>query len=179
MSESNPWKKLSSKVIYKNPWITLREDEVIKPNGEPGIYGVVVPRIATGVVAISENKEIYLVGQYRYPTDVYSWEIPEGGAEEGEDPLDAIKRELKEEAGVTALHWETLGSEIHLSNCFTSERAFLYFATGLIEGKSAPEETEVLAVKKVPFQEALKMVERGEIFDAMTIMGILLASKKI
>jgi ADP-ribose pyrophosphatase YjhB (NUDIX family) len=170
----NPWTKLSSKVVYQNPWITVREDQVLKPNGEPGIYGVVEPRIATGVVAMTEKQEIYLVGQYRYPMDLYSWEIPEGGTEVGEDPLVAIKRELKEEAGITAKNWKQLGHELHLSNCFTNERAYLYLATDLEEGMSSPEDTEVLTVKKMPISQVFSMIQKGEIFDAMTVMGVMM-----
>jgi 8-oxo-dGTP pyrophosphatase MutT (NUDIX family) len=168
----NPWKKVSSRVVYQNPWITVREDQVITPRGEPGIYGVVEPRLATGVVALTQDNQIYLVGQYRYPLDIYSWEIPEGGAEHGEDPLEAIKRELLEEAGVTAKSWKQIGHEIHLSNCFTNERAYLYLATDLEVGPSAPDATEVLQVRTVPLEEAFAMIQRGEITDAMTIMGV-------
>jgi len=153
--------------------MTLREDQVISPTGKPGIYSVVDTRVATGVVAMNDEQEIYLVGQYRYPTDVYSWELPEGGADPGEDPLDAIKRELREETGVTAAHWQQLGGEIHLSNCVTSERAYLYLAKGLTQGEMAPDETEVLKVKKVPFRKCIEMVESGELFDGLTVIAIL------
>lgn len=174
----NPWKTLSSKVVYSNPWITVREDAVITPSGTEGIYGVVEPRIATGVVALTETNEVYLVGQYRYATNIYSWELPEGGAELNEDPLTAIKRELKEEAGIIADNWKQLGSEIHLSNSFTNERAFLYMATGLHSVQNDPDDTEILQVKKVPFQDALKMIDSGEILDAMTMLGLYRAAIK-
>lgn len=171
--EQNPWKTLSTKQIYKNPWITVREDQVLKPNGEPGIYGVVDTRIATGVVALTESHEIYLVGQYRYPTKMYSWEIPEGGSDGHETALETIKRELREEAGLLARDWTQLGGEVHLSNCFTSERAFLFLAQGLTETETEHDDTEVLTIKKIPFQKALSMVDTGEIVDVMTIVGIL------
>jgi len=173
MSEGNPWKRVGSRLIYENPWMTLREDQVISPTGKPGIYSVVDTRVATGVVAMNDEQEIYLVGQYRYPTDVYSWELPEGGADPGEDPLDAIKRELREETGIVAEHWQQLGGEIHLSNCVTSERAYLYLAKGLTQGEMAPDETEVLKVKKVPFRKCIEMVESGELFDGLTVIAIL------
>lgn len=173
MSEKNPWQRHSSRVVYSNPWITVREDQVVSPGGVPGIYGVVETRIATGVVALTEKQEVFLVGQYRYPVDEYSWEIPEGGAEHGEDPLLTAQRELKEEAGVTATHWEQLGGEIHLSNCVSAERGFLYIARGLTVGESQPEHTEQLVVKVVPFAQCLEMVDRGEIKDSLTIIAIL------
>lgn len=177
--EENPWKTLGSKQIYTNPWITIREDQVLKPNGEPGIYGVVDTRIATGAVALNERNEIYLVGQYRYPTCMYSWEIPEGGSDPQESALDTIKRELQEEAGIIAQSWTQLGGEVHLSNCFSSERAYLYLARDLSETNTAHEDTEVLKVKKVPFAEALRMVDSGEIVDAMSVIGILRAQRML
>jgi hypothetical protein len=105
----NPWQTVSSEEVYDNPWIHVREDRVIRPDGEPGIYGVVhYKNIAVGVLPIEED-HIYLVGQYRYPLQSYSWEIPEGGCPEGEEPLLAARRELKEETGLEARRWRGSG----------------------------------------------------------------------
>lgn len=169
----NPWKTLDSKVVYENPWIRVREDAVVRPDGKPGIYGVVETRLATGVIALTPENEVYLVGQYRYPMDSYSWEIIEGGSDDDESALDAAKRELREEAGLEASHWETLGPEIHLSNCHSNERGYLFLATGLTEVESSPDGTEELVIRKVPLAEALAMVDSGEIADAMSIMALL------
>ncbi|MBI2421480.1 MAG: NUDIX hydrolase [Candidatus Hydrogenedentes bacterium] len=169
----NPWITHSSRVMYKNAWITVREDQVTRPDGKPGIYGVVETRLATGVLALTEADAVYLVGQYRYPMECYSWEIIEGGSDPGEDALEACKRELLEEAGLTAAQWEPLGGEIHLSNCHSSERGYLYVARGLHEGEASPEGTEALQIRKVPWSEALAMVDSGEIQDALSIMAIL------
>jgi len=179
MSTDNPWTTLSSKVLYQNPWIKVREDQVISPGGRPGIYGVVETRIATRVVALTDANEIYLVGQYRYPMGEYSWEIPEGGTDEGEEPIQTAKRELEEEAGLIASDWQQLGGEIHLSNCISAERGFVYIARNLTEVDARPEETEVLQVKKVPFNEALAMVDRGDIKDGMSIIAILRAARAL
>ena len=173
MSQNNPWKTVGSRAIYKNPWITVREDLVVRPDGQPGIYGVVETKIACGVVALSPKNEVYLIGQYRYPTECYSWEIVEGGAEHGEDPLAAIQRELREEAGLAAARWETLGGKIHLSNCISNEIAMLWVARDLTETQQSPDGTEVLAVRKEPLDVCVEMVRRGEITDAMSIIGIL------
>src|SRR5437868_652855 len=116
MSEVSPWKCLSSRTVYTNDWIKVREDQVIRPDGKPGIYGVVETRIATGVLALTPDLQVYLVGQYRYPMDEYSWEIIEGGSDDGDDgALLTAQRELQEEAGLVAEHWEPLGHELHLS----------------------------------------------------------------
>jgi len=172
MSEHNPWRTTDSRLVYKNPWITVREDQVIRPDGTNGIYGVIETKIAVGVAALTPAKELYLVGQFRYPHQCYSWEIIEGGVEHGEDPRAGIERELREEAGLTASSWSPLGEEIHLSNCISSEIALLYLAQNLSSVESSPDATEVLTVKKVPFEKALEMVQRGEIRDAMSIIAI-------
>ncbi|HEY0320164.1 MAG TPA: NUDIX hydrolase [Pyrinomonadaceae bacterium] len=169
----NPWRTLSSREVYENNWIKLREDRVIRPDGEQGIYGVVHLRhIAVGVLAIEEDDSIYLVGQYRYTLDCYSWEIPEGGCVETEDPLSAAKRELEEETGLRAENWRRLG-EAHLSNSVTDEIAVWYVAKGLTQGQQRPEGTEKLEVRRVPFSEALEMVLAGEITDALSMLAIM------
>ena len=174
----NPWKTLGSRVVYKNPWITVREDSVICPDGSEGIYGVVVPKIATGVVALTPQREVYLVGQFRYPLQTYSWEIIEGGADGDETPLAAAQRELAEEAGLRAERWEPIGSEIHLSNCFTAERAFAFLAQELSATTATPDATEILTLKRIPLKDAMAMIERGEITDALTIIALLQVAKQ-
>lgn len=169
----NPWHTLSSREVYENNWIRLREDRVIRPDGNEGIYGVVQFRnIAIGVLAVEDDGSIYLVGQYRYTLDRYSWEIPEGGCPEGEDPLSAARRELEEETGLRAESWRRLG-EAHLSNSVTDEFAVWYLAEGLTQGEHNPEGTEELVVRRVPFPEALEMVFKGEITDALSMLAIM------
>jgi 8-oxo-dGTP pyrophosphatase MutT (NUDIX family) len=170
---NNPWKVLSSKVVYENAWIRVREDDVIRPDGQPGIYGVVETRLATGVIALTPEEDIYLVGQYRYPLDAYSWEIIEGGSDGDETALEAAMRELREEAGLEADHWEELGPVVHLTNCHSNEKGYLFLATGLREVGAEPDGTEELQLRKVPLEEALAMVDRGEITDGMSVVALL------
>ncbi len=177
MSTENPWKTLKSRVVYSNPWISVREDQVIRPDGQNGIYGVVETRIATGVVALTPERDVYLVGQYRYPTEMYSWEIIQGGTDKDEDPLVACQRELQEEAGLIAKEWTQLGGEIHLSNCVSSEKGYVYVAEVLSETQASPDGTEVLQIKKVSFEKALRMAQCGEIVDAMSVIAIFLTEK--
>lgn len=176
MSEYNPWKTVSQRLVHENPWFRVREDDVIRPDSKPGKYFVVETRIATGVVALTAKHEIYLVGQYRYPVDEYSWEIPEGGTEMGEDALSAAKRELREEAGLLAKNWQPLGDEFHLTNCISSEVGQLFLAQDLEQVASEPDATEILQVRCLPFQEALKMVTKGEIKDSITIIALYRAA---
>ena len=172
MTEQNPWKKLSTKEIYKNPWIRVREDSIITPNGKNGIYGVVEAKIATGIIPIFNDLSTILVGQYRYATDQYSWEIVEGGADHGEDPMTAAKRELIEEGGYRASIVEPLGGEIHLSNSHSSEKGFLYIAKELTPCDQQPDDTEVLKVKRISIKEALSLVEENKIQDSLSIIGL-------
>jgi 8-oxo-dGTP pyrophosphatase MutT (NUDIX family) len=171
-SANNPWTTLASKPVYDNPWIAVREDQVLRPDGTPGIYGVVqFKNRAVGVLAYEEG-DIYLVGQFRYTLNQYSWEIPEGGCPEDEDPLDAAKRELQEETGFTASNWELLGTS-HLSNSVSDELALWYLATDLTPGERKPDGTEELEVRRVRVDEALRMVLSGDITDAISMMAIL------
>lgn len=166
------WKTISKKDIYKNAWIEVSHHEVINPSGNNGIYGVVhFHHKAIGILAVDEQLNIVLVGQDRYPLNAYSWEIPEGGCPIGEDNLSAAKRELKEETGLEASQWEPL-CKFHLSNSVTDEEGQLFLARNLKAGNSSPEETENLSVKRVTLEEALLLIDRGEITDAITIMGI-------
>lgn len=171
--EENPWKILSEKEIYDNPWIRLTEYSVLNPSGNPGIYGKVhFKNLAIGILALDEHEHIYLVGQYRFTIGQYSWEIPEGGGNLSEDPLLSAQRELKEETGLIATNWEKL-LELHLSNSVSDEWGVLFLATGLNQGESEPEDTEQLQVKKVPLEEAYRMVIQHEITDSLSIAGIL------
>jgi 8-oxo-dGTP pyrophosphatase MutT (NUDIX family) len=167
----NPWQTLSSREVYDNNWIKVREDTVVRPDGERGIYGVVhFKNIAVGVLAL-EDEEMYLVGQYRYTLESYSWEIPEGGCLEGEEPLRAAQRELDEETGLRAERWDKL-CVAHLSNSVSDELAVIFLASGLTQGEHNPEGTEQLNVRRVHVDEALRMALAGEITDAMSLLAI-------
>jgi 8-oxo-dGTP pyrophosphatase MutT (NUDIX family) len=173
MNQQNPWQTKSSKKIYENPWISLIEHQVINPSGGKGIYGeVTFKNYAIGIIAIDEDDLIYLVGQYRYPLKQYSWELPEGGGPLDQEPLDSAKRELLEETGLVAQHWEEV-LRMHLSNSVSNELGILYLAKDFEQFEAQPEETEQLEVKKIPFEEAYQMVIKGEITDSLTVAGIL------
>jgi 8-oxo-dGTP pyrophosphatase MutT (NUDIX family) len=168
----NDWQILGEQKIYENKWIGLTEYDVINPGGGKGIYGKVhFKNIAVGVLVLDEDLNTYLVGQYRFTLDAYSWEIPEGGCPIGEDPLVGVKRELLEETGLRANSWIAL-FQMHLSNSVSDEIGITFLARDLYQEKAEPEETENLAVKKMPFSEAFAMVERGEITDSMSVAAI-------
>ena len=169
---NGPWLRQSRRPEYENAWITVWHDEVLRPDGGPGIYGVVhFANLAAGVVVLDDRDRVVLVGQHRYTLDEWSWEIPEGGIPPGETPLDGIRRELREETGVEAAEWLELG-RVHLSNSITDEAGILYLATHLTEGIAAPEPTEQLEIQWLPFDEALAMTFDGRITDALSIIGL-------
>ena len=169
---NNPWKTLSTRLIYQNPWIRLREDQVITPAGKSGIYGVVETKPAIGIIPLSDDLHTYLVGQFRYTLNTYSWEIPEGGGQDGEDTLDGAKRELLEETGLQAGKWTFLGT-LYTSNSFTDEVGYLYLAEHLQQGSSQPDHTEELQIKRLPFPDAWQMVLDEEIKDSLAIIGLM------
>jgi 8-oxo-dGTP pyrophosphatase MutT (NUDIX family) len=171
----NPWTVLGVTRPFENAWFAIDAHDTLNPVGNPASYAVIrIRRIAVGVLPIDAHGRVRLVGQWRFPLARYSWEMPEGGAEPGEDPLDCARRELKEETGLTAGRIEEI-LHMDLSNSLTDERAVLYLATDLSEGEAAPEETEVLARRAAPFAEVLERVVTGEISDALTVAAVLRA----
>lgn len=170
--ESNPWKVVAEKKIYDNPWIQLTEFDVINPGGGKGIYGKVhFKNTAIGIVVLDEEWNTWLVGQFRFTVDEYSWEIPEGGGLIGIDPLEGAKRELLEETGLVAENWQQL-FKMHLSNSVSDELAVVYLATELTQKTAEPEETEQLQIQKIPFEKVYEMVEDGRITDSMTVAAV-------
>jgi len=173
MKEENPWKTLESEVKYDNNWISLTEHQVINPSGGKGIYGEVhFKNYAIGILALDEEYNTWLVGQYRYPMKAYSWEIPEGGGPLDEEPLESARRELLEETGMSAETWIEI-QRMHLSNSVSDELSIIYVARNLIQGIPMPEETEQLEIKKISFETAYDMVIKGEITDSMSVATIL------
>ncbi|NOQ69194.1 MAG: NUDIX domain-containing protein [Gammaproteobacteria bacterium] len=170
---ANPWKPHSSKKIFENPWFALHEDEVINPGGGISHYGKInFKNIAIGIIPLDENNNTWLVGQYRYVPDCYSWEIPMGGGALNIEPLTSAKRELKEETGLIAHDWQEL-MKLHTSNSVTDERGLVYVARDLTQGDTEFEETEDLLIQKLPLDEAIERVLSGEITDLISVAGLL------
>ena len=169
----NPWQVISSESIYDNQWINLTEHKVINPGGGKGIYGQIhFKNLAIGIVVLDEYDHTWLVGQYRFPLNQYSWEIPAGGCPLHSDPLATAKRELLEETGMTAELWTEI-QQMHLSNSVSDELAILYLARQLSYGTAEPEETEQLQLQKIAFEDAYQMVATGQITDSLSVAAIL------
>src|ERR1700743_3816215 len=164
----NPWRTLSSRTIYRNPWLVLREDRVIRPDGAEGIYSVVEMRPSCGIVAVNEDNQIALVGQWRYVHDRYSLEIPTGGSELGERPLDAAKRELLAETGLTDEESTRLGT-IDNSNACTTDVAHVFLARSLTAGSSIPQGDEQVELRWMPFAGAVGAVMEGEVNESVSV----------
>lgn len=168
----NPWKTKNKNIVYDNKWLTLTHEEVITPTGTEGIYGKVhLKNHAIGIIPVDEDHNTWLVGQFRYPLEEYSWEIPEGGGLLEEDILDAAKRELKEEVGLIANKWTQI-CMTNTSNSITDETAYLFIAQELSHTETEPDETELLQIKKVSLNEAFDMAMSGEIKDAMSLIAL-------
>ena len=173
----NPWKRKSSEKIYENPWIKVVEDQVLRPNKTSGIYGHVhFKNKAIGILPLDEKLNTWLVGQFRYTLNEYSWEIPTGGVPHSENTIEGARRELREETGLIAGKLTNL-LKIHTSNSVTDEYGYIFIAEELTQGEMQWDETEELQVKKLPLSEALQMVMNNEITDSLSMAAILKASR--
>lgn len=171
----NPWITKTNETVYESAWIRISKRDVINPAGNPALYSVVhFKNLAIGILALDKEYNLWLVGQFRYPVNEYSWEIPEGGGHLEVDPVESARRELKEEAGIVASSY-TEFQRLHLSNSATDEVAITYLATGLSFEEAEPEESEVLQIKKLHLDEAFNWCMQGKITDAISVAAILKA----
>lgn len=166
-----PWEVLDKEVAFENPWIRIDHSNVLNPNGNKGIYSVVhYKNLAIGVVPLDDEINTWLVGQHRFPNDVYSWEIPEGGGLHEHDPVESAKRELLEEVGLKARKWTEIQT-MHLSNSVSDEVGIIYLAQDLSMHEANPEDTEDLKIRKVSFDEYFQEVVDGRITDSLSVVA--------
>ena len=169
----NPWKILDSKEVYASPWIKVTKHDVLNPSGKEGTYSVVhFKYLAIGILPLDENYNTWIVGQYRFPSKKFTWEIPEGGGELNVPPIESAKRELSEEVGIAAKKWTNI-QEFDTSNASTDEKAIVFVAQSLSYHESHPDENEQLEVKKLAFSELYEMALNGEIIDSLSLVAIL------
>jgi ADP-ribose pyrophosphatase len=173
-----PWKQLSSRRIYTNQWMALREDKVRLPDGRETIYGVVDCGNCVGVLPFVDPGHVLLVGQYRYVAQRFTWEMPTGGVRPGEPLEAAAQRELAEEAGHRAGRFTWI-STYHTSKSVMNETAHLYLGEDLTPAERPADETEFIERRVFPFPEVLDMVRRAEITDSMTVIAVLHAALRL
>jgi 8-oxo-dGTP pyrophosphatase MutT (NUDIX family) len=169
------WKSDGDETVFENPWLSLTSHPATAPTGAPATYIVMRPKnMAVGVLPIHSDGTVTLVGQARFALANYSWEMPEGGAPYDEDPLEGVKRELAEEAGLAAKSWREV-LRMELSNSVTDERAITWLAWDLSDVEKAPDPTEVIALARVPFMTLIREIDRGAVRDALTVATALRA----
>ena len=172
-----PWRRLTSRPVYENPWIRVREDQVELPDGRTTLYGVVQCAGCVGVLPFLDAETVVLVGQYRYVAGGFYWEMPTGAMKAGESEESAVQRELAEEAGYEADRLVKLCA-YHTSKSVVDETANIYLAEGLRPVALPADPTEFIEVRVFPFDEVIRMVERDEIKDSMTIVAVLHAARR-
>lgn len=173
----NDWQTIENELVYSNNWIEVHHNQVINPSGGKGIYGVVhFKNIAAAILPLDSDMNTYLVGQFRYPLQAYSWELPMGGVPLGQNVLAGAQRELLEETGLLAQTWTEI-AQIHTSNCVTDELGYAFLAENLSQGMAQPEETENLQIRRLPFKEVLAMAMEGKITDSISLVTIFKVAK--
>jgi 8-oxo-dGTP pyrophosphatase MutT (NUDIX family) len=167
----SPWRTLSRRDVYRIPWLTVTEYEVIRPDGKRGLYAVADPGANVIIVALENDESIWLIREFSYPLQRARWILPAGRVEPGEDPLAAARRELAEEVGLHASAWQVLGAS-PLSGGFSTQISHAYLARKLSHGTATPEGTEEIEPRRIPLREAYAACLDGSISDAAVVLAI-------
>lgn len=173
MPDKNPFKLTSSKVVYQNPWISVREDTVVRPGGKDGIFGIVDMKDGVTVVALDSEEYIYLTHEYSYAVGEHTLECISGGMDEREEVIDTAKRELQEETGGVSEEWIDLGNIVPFTSVIKSTNHVYLAKNVVLAHTQSTDEGEVIDVIRMPFREAYEKVCTGEIIHGASVVGIL------
>ncbi|MCB8944518.1 MAG: NUDIX hydrolase [Ardenticatenaceae bacterium] len=175
---TKPFRTISSRIAWSCPWYNIRQDEIITPDGQPGIYNVVQTPGAVWIIPVTPTKEIALIYSYRYTVDTWCYEIPAGGIKPGQSPKEAAQAELLEEVGGAAKTIEYF-ARFYTMNGIGDEEAHIFLATGVTLGKVQHEPTEVIQIHLKPIDEVLRMAQANEISDGPSALAILLCAERL
>lgn len=175
MQPHGPWQIVSSQTVYRDPWMHVRRDEVIRPDGAPGTYSVVQIKPGVAVLAVEEDGTAHLTDEFHYGIGRQSLEVVSGGIEPGEDAEATARRELREELGFEAVEWRALGTVDPFTSSLVSPTQ-LYLARRLRYVGTAPEGTEQIRRVSVPLADAVEMVLDSRITHAPSCVAILKAA---
>lgn len=175
---SAPFRTVESQVVWSCPWFSVRRDEIMLPDGQPGVYNVVQHPGAVWVVPVTAAGDVLLIRHYRYAVDDWCWEVPAGGIREGQTPFEVAREELKQEVGGEAAEWEYIG-RFYASNGISNEVGHAYLATGVEQGATRHEPAEVMEIHPTPVAETMAMARRGEIMDGPSALALFLCERQL
>lgn len=173
-----PFQTVESQVVWSCPWFSVRRDEIVLPDGQPGVYNVVQHPGAVWVVPVTAAGEVLLIRHYRYAVDDWCWEVPAGGIREGQTPFEVAREELKQEVGAEAAKWEYIG-QFYASNGISNEVGHAFLATGVVQGTTGHEPAEVMEIYPTPVAETMAMARRGEITDGPSALALFLCERQL
>ncbi len=174
----NNWKKLSSKTVYRNPYFRVREDKVIRPGGKKGTYYIIEQSNSVMIVPLNKDNEVYLVGLFRYTTQMFSWEVP-GGAMEDKNIIGNAKKELLEETGLVSNNWQDLGIYEAMNGSVNKIGHILVAKNVTQTGSNKQQEEGILEMKKIPFVKVIEMIKKNQITDSHTISALILTGLRL
>lgn len=175
-NQDNPYKLLNSKDVYKNPWLTLREDTVMRPEGKEGIFGIVTITSGVSILPMDSDGNVYLIDEFQYAINKQTLLTISGGIDPGETPIEAARRELKEESGISAAEWTNLGSVDSLT-MLVDCTMHLFLAKNLTVGIADTTDQKTIKLVKMSLQEAVDRVMKSQIAPAAGNVLILKAKQ--
>ena len=178
MKNKNPFRTISSRIAWSCPWYSIRQDEIITPDGSPGEYNVIEKEAAVWIVPVTINKELVLINHYRYTIDDWCWEVPAGSVKQGQTLEEAAQEELREEIGGIEAKFEYIG-QFYTANGICNEIGHIFLATEVFLGEPEHEPAEIIEIHLKSIPEALKMAKSNQVDDGPSALAIMLCSQQL